>query len=75
MAFSFGRLPNLLQLPRALRQIEQEIETVINVLKPGPVGIVEHKFSSQEINEAKIIVENAVQNWKRNKLVKKVQNY
>lgn len=48
------------------RQLEQEMETVINVLQPGPLGIVEHKFSSEEIREANATVKRAVENWRRN---------
>lgn len=36
----------------AYRQIEREMEAVIWVLQPGPLGIVEHKFSAEEVNEA-----------------------
>lgn len=47
------------------RQLEKEAETVINVLQPGPLGIIEHKFSAQEIREAKATVSRAVDNWRR----------
>ena len=40
----------------SLRQVEQDVETVIHVLQPGPVGIVEHKFTDAEILEARAIV-------------------
>ncbi|KAK5774358.1 hypothetical protein PVK06_042213 [Gossypium arboreum] len=36
----------------AALQLEQEMETVIKVLQPGPLGIIEHKFSAEEIREA-----------------------
>ncbi|XP_054803485.1 uncharacterized protein LOC129306783 [Prosopis cineraria] len=49
-----------------IRQIEQDVGTVINVLQPGPLGIIEHKFSAKEIDEAKDTVLRAVANWKRN---------
>lgn len=42
------------------------METVINVLQPGPLGIIEHKFSAKEISEAKATVHRALLNWKRN---------
>ena len=42
------------------------METVINVLKPGPLGIIEHKFSAAEVQEAKATVRRAVENWQRN---------
>ncbi|KAK6937430.1 hypothetical protein RJ641_030938 [Dillenia turbinata] len=47
-------------------QLEQEMETVINVLQPGPLGIIEHKFSAEEIHEAQMTVKKAVENWRRN---------
>ena len=50
------------------RQLEQDVETVIDVLRPGPLGIIEHKFTVQEVKEAESIVEKAVANWKRNEL-------
>ncbi|KAG5567685.1 hypothetical protein RHGRI_003030 [Rhododendron griersonianum] len=49
-----------------LLQLEQEMETVIAVLQPGPLGIVEHKFSSEEMREANATVKRAVENWRRN---------
>ncbi|KAK7396854.1 hypothetical protein VNO78_18016 [Psophocarpus tetragonolobus] len=49
-----------------IRQIEQEMETVIKVLKPGPLGIVEHKFSADEIRKANATVSKAVANWRAN---------
>lgn len=51
------------------RQLEQDMETVAKVLQPGPVGIVEHKFSAEEINKANATVKMAVQNWRRNALI------
>lgn len=48
------------------RRLEQEMETVIKVLQPGPLGIVEHKFSAEEIREADATVRRAVSNWRRN---------
>jgi len=46
-----------------VRQLEQDIETVITVLQLGPLGIVEHKFSSEGIHEANARVKRAVENW------------
>ncbi|GKV12079.1 hypothetical protein SLEP1_g23279 [Rubroshorea leprosula] len=46
-----------------LRQLEQEMETVIRVLQPGPLGIIKHKFSGEEIREANATVRRAVENW------------
>jgi hypothetical protein len=48
------------------RQLEQEMETVVKVLQPGPLGIIEHKFSAEEISEANATVDKAVENWQRN---------
>lgn len=47
------------------------METVIKVLQPGPLGVVEHKFSATEIQEAKGTVERAVANWRRNAALEK----
>nr|CAB3461677.1 unnamed protein product [Digitaria exilis] len=50
----------------AVAQVEQDVETVIHVLQPGPIGIVEHKFTDVEILEARTTVKRAVDNWQRN---------
>lgn len=42
------------------------METVVRVLQPGPLGIIEHKFSAQEIREANATVRMAVENWRQN---------
>ncbi|XP_042475503.1 uncharacterized protein LOC122057460 [Macadamia integrifolia] len=69
---SFGRLlGNSVPFSGLFRQMEQEMETVVKVLQPGPLGIVEHKFSAEEINKAKAIVEKAVKNWRRNAIMEK----
>lgn len=39
---------------------------MIGVLQPGPLGIIEHKFSAVEVQEAKATVKRAVANWRRN---------
>ncbi|XP_010532391.1 PREDICTED: uncharacterized protein LOC104808413 [Tarenaya hassleriana] len=59
------RIANAFPFSRFFRQLEQEAETVINVLQPGPLGIIEHKFSAQEIREAKATIHRAVENWRR----------
>ena len=41
------------------------METVVKVLQPGPLGIIEHKFSAEEIREANATVHRAVENWQR----------
>ncbi|XP_073304222.1 uncharacterized protein [Primulina huaijiensis] len=53
------------------RQLEQEMETVVKVLQPGPLGIIEHKFTAEEINKAKSTVNQAVENWRRNAYVER----
>lgn len=53
------------------RQAEQEMETVVKVLQPGPLGIIEHKFSAEEIEKAKATVKSAVENWKRNAIIER----
>jgi len=54
------------RLPQFVRQVERDVETVINVLQPGPIGILEHKFTDAEIHEAHATVRGAVENWRRN---------
>ncbi|XP_047046048.1 uncharacterized protein LOC124650579 [Lolium rigidum] len=54
------------RLPQFVRQVERDVETVINVLQPGPIGILEHKFADAEIREAEATVRSAVENWRRN---------
>lgn len=41
------------------------METVVKVLQPGPLGIIEHKFSAEEICRANATVHKAVENWRR----------
>lgn len=53
------------------RQLEQQMETVVKVLKPGPLGITEHKFSAEEIDKANDTVKRAVQNWQRNAVMER----
>ncbi|WOL10367.1 hypothetical protein Cni_G19122 [Canna indica] len=68
---SFLRSFRHLQLPQFLRQLEQDVETVIDVLQPGPLGIIEHKFSQVEVQEAKATVKRAVENWQKNSSLEK----
>ncbi|KAL1312633.1 hypothetical protein AAHE18_16G052200 [Arachis hypogaea] len=51
-----------------IRQHEQEVETVIKVLQLGsrPLGIIEHKFSAEEIRKANDTVSKTVANWRTN---------
>ncbi|XP_059625748.1 uncharacterized protein LOC132268872 [Cornus florida] len=63
---SFARIGNSLPFSRVFRQLEQEMKTVINVLQPGPLGIIEHKFSAEETREANATVKRALENWQRN---------
>eukprot|EP00268_Persea_americana_P008258 TRINITY_DN13189_c1_g2_i4.p1 TRINITY_DN13189_c1_g2~~TRINITY_DN13189_c1_g2_i4.p1 ORF type:complete len:107 (+),score=24.47 TRINITY_DN13189_c1_g2_i4:1826-2146(+) len=53
------------QLSRLFRELEQDVEMVVKVLQPGRLGIVEHKFSAEEIQEAKTTVERSIENWRR----------
>ncbi|EXC34713.1 hypothetical protein L484_020486 [Morus notabilis] len=62
---SSSGLRNFLPFSRLFRQLEQEVETVVNVLQPGPLGIIEHKFSAEEIRKASATVRMAVENWRR----------
>ncbi|KAJ7977510.1 Zinc metalloproteinase aureolysin [Quillaja saponaria] len=66
MRVSLARLRNSLPFSGFFRQLEQEMETVVKVLQPGPLGIIEHKFSAEEIREANATVHRAVENWRRN---------
>ncbi|KNA07438.1 hypothetical protein SOVF_171890 [Spinacia oleracea] len=62
---SFTKIGKSLPFSGILRKLEQDVETVIRVLQPGPVGIVEHKFTDKEIHEANAMVRRAVVNWQR----------
>ncbi|XP_057782396.1 uncharacterized protein LOC131000491 [Salvia miltiorrhiza] len=61
MALNLSRLP----FSRFFRQLEHDMETVVKVLQPGPLGIVEHKFTDEEIKSANSTVKRAVENWRR----------
>jgi chaperonin GroES len=56
----------------ALRQLERDVETVINVLQPGPLGIVEHKYTNKEIVDAKTSTEKAIESWRQASLKRKM---
>ncbi|KAK8958344.1 hypothetical protein KSP40_PGU012654 [Platanthera guangdongensis] len=49
-----------------MRQTERDVETVADVLRPGPLGIVEHRFTAEEVRRAKATVDQAINNWKSN---------
>ncbi|KAL4368512.1 hypothetical protein GQ457_05G002390 [Hibiscus cannabinus] len=66
MQTSLSQLRNILPIPKLFRQLEQEMETVIKVLQPGTLGIIEHKLSAEEIREANATVRRAVESWRRN---------
>ncbi|XP_010243551.1 PREDICTED: uncharacterized protein LOC104587583 [Nelumbo nucifera] len=68
---SFARIGNSLPFSRLFRQLEQDMETVVKVLQPGPLGIIEHKFSAEEVYNAKATVDGAVDNWRRNAILEK----
>ncbi|KAL1558441.1 hypothetical protein AAHA92_08907 [Salvia divinorum] len=61
MALNLSRLP----FSRFFRQLEHDIETVVKVLQPGPLGVIEHKFTDEEIKSANLTVKRAVKNWQR----------
>ncbi|WZY87441.1 hypothetical protein YC2023_044176 [Brassica napus] len=62
---SIYRIARALPFSALFRQLEKEAETVISVLRPGPLGIIEHKFTPQEIRQAKATVCRSVDNWRR----------
>ncbi|CAN7056288.1 unnamed protein product [Brassica rapa subsp. trilocularis] len=62
---SIYRIARALPFSALLRQLEKEAETVISVLRPGPLGIIEHKSTPQEILQAKATVCRSVDNWPR----------
>ncbi|RID64797.1 hypothetical protein BRARA_D00045 [Brassica rapa] len=62
---SIYRIARAFPFSALLRQLEKEAETVISVLQPGPLGIIEHKFTPQEIRQAKATVYRSVDNWRR----------
>ncbi|KAK9136966.1 hypothetical protein Sjap_007560 [Stephania japonica] len=66
MPSALARLSTSVPFSRLFRQLEEEMETVIRVLQPGPLGIIEHKFSAEELHEAKGAVDRAVANWRKN---------
>jgi hypothetical protein len=40
-----------------------QVEKVVKVLKPGPVGVKEHKYSDGELKAARAVAEKAKENW------------
>ncbi|XP_031259226.1 uncharacterized protein LOC116117324 [Pistacia vera] len=66
MPTSLSWLGNAFPFSKLFRQLEAEMETVVKVLQPGPLGIIEHKFSAEEIRHANATVNRAVENWRRN---------
>jgi hypothetical protein len=48
---------------------------VIKVLQPGPLGIIEHKFSVEEIGEADATVAKSVANWRSNATLEDNNNH
>ncbi|KAK4355705.1 hypothetical protein RND71_024676 [Anisodus tanguticus] len=63
MTISLSKIVNVLPFSRLFRQLELDMETVVKVLQPGPLGIVEHKFVAEEIQKASGTVKQAVSNW------------
>nr|XP_009793155.1 PREDICTED: uncharacterized protein LOC104240068 [Nicotiana sylvestris]XP_016434298.1 PREDICTED: uncharacterized protein LOC107760713 [Nicotiana tabacum] len=68
---SLDKIGKVLPFSRLFRQLELDVETVVKVLQPGPLGIVEHKFSSDEIQKAHDTVKRAVGNWRRQANIEK----
>lgn len=66
MRISLSGMRSAFPFSRLVRQLEQEMETVVKVLQPGPLGIVEHNFSAAEMRQANAIVRTAVDNWRSN---------
>ncbi|XP_027349935.1 uncharacterized protein LOC113861362 [Abrus precatorius] len=66
MRVSLAGFRSSLPFSGLIRQVEEEMETVIKVLQPGPLGIIEHKFSAEEIRKANATVSKAVANWRTN---------
>ncbi|KAL2630648.1 hypothetical protein R1flu_015334 [Riccia fluitans] len=48
-----------------LKKQEKQVEKVIEVLAPGPLGIVEHKFTHAEIESARAQAARACEKWSR----------
>ncbi|XP_055813366.1 uncharacterized protein LOC129882903 [Solanum dulcamara] len=71
MTVSLSKIGNVLPFSRLFRQLELDMETVVKVLQPGPLGIVEHKFSAEEIQKASDTVKQAVSNWRRQANIEK----
>ncbi|KAG4913670.1 hypothetical protein AAZX31_19G194800 [Glycine max] len=69
MRLSMAGFRSSLPFSALMRQVEQEMETVIKVLQPGPLGIIEHKFSADEIRKANATVSKAVANWRTNAIL------
>ncbi|KAG9157966.1 hypothetical protein Leryth_000149 [Lithospermum erythrorhizon] len=47
------------------------METVFKVAKPGPLGVLENKFSAEEIAKAKSTASSAIENWQKNASIEK----
>ncbi|KAL5060502.1 hypothetical protein RYX36_032106 [Vicia faba] len=69
MKLSLAGFRSSLPFSGLIRQLEKDVETVIKVLQPGPLGITEHKFSTDEIRNANVTVAKAVANWRRNTIL------
>ncbi|KAK2418687.1 hypothetical protein P8452_62814 [Trifolium repens] len=69
MKLSLAGLRSSLPFSGLIRELEKDVETVVKVLQPGPLGIIEHKFSAEEIRSANFTVAKAVANWRRNAIL------
>ncbi|KAK4407048.1 hypothetical protein Sango_0285800 [Sesamum angolense] len=63
--------PSALPFSRIFRQLEQDVETIVKVLQPGPLGIIEHKFTAKEMERAASTVRRAVENWQRTAFIER----
>ncbi|KAL0419985.1 UNVERIFIED_CONTAM: hypothetical protein Sradi_1412000 [Sesamum radiatum] len=46
-------------------------ETIVKVLQPGPLGIIEHKYTAKEMERAASTVRRAVENWQRTAFIER----
>ncbi|KAL9253296.1 hypothetical protein AKJ16_DCAP05759 [Drosera capensis] len=74
MSMSLLKLAKSLPFSGFFRKLQHDMETVVRALQPGPLGIVEHKFTAEEIQEANDIVQREVANWRRRASIEKRSN-
>lgn len=47
-----------------LRKREREIEKVVEVLRPGPLGVVELESSQGDLANARLVTARALEKWR-----------